>query len=68
MLAVLQTAIHIYSYLKVALQLASDEGLSLVYVIDCILLCLFELMLYVPVNSNGNVGTLPPFYETFTQH
>ena len=30
--------------------------------------CLFELMLYVPVNSNGHVGTLPPFYGTFTQH
>ena len=24
--------------------------------------CLFEMMLYVPVNSNGRVGTLPPFY------
>ena len=23
---------------------------------------LLELMLYVPVNSNGHVGTLPPFY------
>ena len=23
--------------------------------------CLFELMLYVPVNNNGHVGTLPPF-------
>ena len=29
---------------------------------------LFELMFYVPVNSNGHVGTLPPFYGTFTQH
>ena len=29
---------------------------------------LFELMLYVPVNSNGHVGMLPPFYGTFTQH
>ena len=28
----------------------------------------FDLMLYVPVNSNGHVGTLPPFYGTFTQH
>ena len=27
--------------------------------------CLFELMLYVPVNSNGHVGMLPPFYGTF---
>ena len=26
--------------------------------------CLFELMLYVPVNSNGHAGTLPPFYGT----
>ena len=30
--------------------------------------CLFELMLNVPVISNGHVGTLPPFYGTFTQH
>ena len=29
---------------------------------------LFELMLYVPVNSYGYVGTLPPFYRTFTQN
>ena len=25
-------------------------------------------MLYVPVDSNGYVGVLPPFYGTFTQH
>ena len=30
--------------------------------------CSFELILYVPVNSNGHVGTLPPSYGTFTQH
>ena len=30
--------------------------------------CLFELMLNVPVNSHGNVGTLPPFHGTFTQN
>ena len=29
-----------------------------------ILVRLFELMLYVPVNSNGHVGTLPQFYGT----
>ena len=29
---------------------------------------MFELMLYVPVNSNGHVRMLPPFYGTFTQH
>ena len=29
-------------------------------------ICLLELMLYVPVNSNDYVGTLLPFYETFT--
>ena len=28
--------------------------------------CLFELMLYIPVNTYGHVGTLPPFYVTFT--
>ena len=31
-------------------------------------ICLFALMLYVPVNSNGHVGKLPPFYRTFIQH
>ena len=30
--------------------------------------CLFELMLYVPVNRSGHIGTLPPFYGTFTHH
>ena len=33
-----------------------------------ICLCLFELMLYVPVRSLGHIGTLPPFYGTFTQN
>ena len=33
-----------------------------------IFVCLFELMLYVPVNSQGHVGTLPPLYGTFTQN
>ena len=27
--------------------------------------CLFDLMLSVPVNSNGHVGTLPPFNGTY---
>ena len=31
-------------------------------------ICLFELMLYVPVNSSGHVGTLPPLYGTFTHN
>ena len=31
-------------------------------------LCLFELMLSVPVNSYGHVGTLPPYYGTYTQN
>ena len=35
---------------------------------DCMCQFLFELMLYIPVNSNGHVGMLPPFYGTFTQH
>ena len=30
--------------------------------------CLFELKLYAPVNSYCYVGTLPPFYRTFTQN
>ena len=25
-------------------------------------------MLYIPVNSYGHVGTLPPLYETFSQN
>ena len=29
---------------------------------------LFELMLYVPVKSNGHVVTLPPFYGAFAQY
>ena len=29
---------------------------------------LFELTLYVPVNSSGHVWTLPPLYGTFTQN
>ena len=29
---------------------------------------LFELMLYIPVNSHGHVGTLPPFYGAFTRN
>ena len=30
-------------------------------------LCLFELMLYVPVNSKGHVRMSPPFYPTKPQ-
>ena len=30
--------------------------------------CLFELMLYIPVNRKGHVGRLPLFYGTFTQN
>ena len=33
-----------------------------------IVVILSELMLNVPVNSNGHVGTLPPFDLIFTQH
>ena len=29
---------------------------------------LFELMLYIPVNSHGHVGILSPFYGTFNQN
>ena len=39
---------------------------DLVQIFFC--LNLFELMLYVPVNSQGHVGTLPPHYGTFTQN
>ena len=33
-----------------------------------VFLCLFELMLNVPLNSNGHVWMLPLFYGTFTKH
>ena len=29
---------------------------------------LFELMPYIPVNSNGHVESLPSFYGTFIKH
>ena len=29
--------------------------------------CLFELILYIPVNSYGHAGTLPPVYGTSVQ-
>ena len=32
------------------------------------IVCLFDMLFSVPVNSNGHVGTLSPFYKTFTQH
>ena len=31
---------------------------------DCLFVCLFEYMLYVPINSNCHILTLPPFYGT----
>ena len=38
----------------------------------CLFVCLFELILYVPVNSNGHVGTLTSilwdFYPTLGCH
>ena len=37
---------------------------ELLYEIGAIV-CLFALMLYVPVNSQGHVGMLPPLYGTF---
>ena len=65
---------------KIALLLwaTSLPGLAKIYLIDYeesyahiqLLFCLSELLLYVPVNKNGHrhVGTIPPFYGTFTQH
>ena len=46
----------------------SEKYNSEVYIVNGNHNVLFELMFYVPVNSNGRVGTLPPFYGTFTQH
>ena len=34
---------------------------------SCVLFVCLNLMLNVPVNSQGHVGTLPTFYGTFTQ-
>ena len=34
----------------------------------CLFVCLFELMLYVPVNSLGHVETLPPLFGTPTKN
>ena len=62
----IQTAIH---ELKVECQTITNEIENLksktagIFDFDC----LFELMLNVPVNSYGNVGSLPPFNWTFTQ-
>ena len=40
-----------------------------IFVFVCLFVCLFfAWMLYVPVNSNGHVWTLLPFYGTFTQN
>ena len=39
-----------------------------IHFIHFLFVCLFELIFDVPFNSNGHVGTLPPFYGTFTQH
>ena len=35
--------------------------------ISCLFVRLFELIFHVPYNSNGHVGTLPPFYGIFNQ-
>ena len=32
------------------------------------MICLFDLIRFVPVHSYGHVGTLPPFCGTSTQH
>ena len=31
-------------------------------------MCMFDLMLFIPVNNYSHVGTLPPFYGTSFQH
>ena len=36
--------------------------------VDYAIICLFQLKLNIPGGSNGHVGTLSPFYGTFTQH
>ena len=46
----------------------SAQNTGTILVKKSLFVCLFELMLYVTVNSNGHVGTLPPIYGTFTQH
>ena len=46
------------------LALCFDKGQKQSSTLSCdssFFVCLFELMLYVPVNRNGHVETLPPF-------
>ena len=47
---------------------STEKPIKVALLGEDVCLNLFELMLYVPVNSNGHVGKLPPFYGTFTQH
>ena len=35
---------------------------------EALFVCLFELMLNIPVNSYGHAEMLSPFYGTFTQN
>ena len=44
------------------------ERYSLLFLSVSLFVHLFELMLCVPVNSNGHVAKLPPFNGNFTQH
>ena len=53
---------------KVALAVELSRGIPMFFFLICLFVCLCEVILYVPVNNNGHVGTLPPFYGTFTQH
>ena len=47
---------------------ASSQYHDLSTAIRCgIIICLFELMLNVPINSYGHVGTLSPFRGTCVQ-
>ena len=60
---------ELISKYNVGLKTLLSEGLSEPeFYGDLVYKFLFELMLYVPVNSQGHVGTLPPLYGTFTQN
>ena len=62
--------IHVFSYyMHLVVFVCESWSQGMQDVIKCVcFFCLFDLMLYVPVNGNGHVGTLPPFYGTFTQN
>ena len=58
----------VINQLKVECQTITNEIENLKSKTTGIFACLFELVLNVPINSFGNVESLPPFSGTFTQN